>query len=331
MQAQPSVARQEGLKITCPRIGPRWSPPAAQGRINSFGDGGALLSSERGPPSKKGSVGMDESRVLITPTPGAGFPDLRELWRYRDLLFTFASRDLKLRYRQTALGPVWLILGPLLSAGIFSFIFGALAGLPAEGRPYFAFVLAGQLGWTVFAAAMTRAQPSLLSNASLVTKTYFPRILLPLASAFSGALDVVAGGIVLAAVMIGYQLPARSSLAFVPVWLILTFACGMGLGLASAALTVKYRDVTGVMTPLVQLLMYASPVLYSPVRIPAWVRPYYYLNPLASLVQGLRAAILGTAPPPPGTVVYAAAATLVIFVGGTIVFSRQERRFADVI
>ena len=258
--------------------------------------------------------------------------DLRELWRYRDLWLTLALRDVKLRYRQTALGVAWVVLLPLLASGIFTLVFGLIARLPSDGSPYFLFVFAGYLGWNAFQNTLQRCGISLIGNTALVTKVYFPRIILPAASVLASLLDFAVGVLMLLLVLlVRGELPSPASLALVPLFMLLVQLLGLGLGFISAALTVRFRDVQYVLPFLIQLLLYASPVAYGVSAVPEQVRRVYLLNPVAPLLDGLRAALLGRGDVHWLAIGTSALVSVVLFAAGTLFFLYQDRQYADVI
>jgi lipopolysaccharide transport system permease protein len=258
--------------------------------------------------------------------------DLRELWRYRDLWLTLALRDVKLRYRQTALGVAWVVLLPLLASGIFTLVFGLIARLPSDGSPYFLFVFAGYLGWNAFQNTLQRCGISLIGNTALVTKVYFPRIILPAASVLASLLDFAVGVLMLLLVLlVRGELPGPASLALVPLFMLLVQLLGLGLGFISAALTVRFRDVQYVLPFLIQLLLYASPVAYGVSAVPEQVRRIYLLNPVAPLLDGLRAALLGRGEVHWLAIGGSALVSVVVFTVGTLFFLHQDRQYADVI
>jgi len=258
--------------------------------------------------------------------------DWAELWRYRDLWLTLALRDIKLRYRQTALGVAWVVLLPLIASGVFTVVFSLVAKLPSDGSPYFLFVFAGVIGWNSFQNTLQRCSVSLVGNTSLVTKVYFPRILLPASSVLASLLDFAIGLVVLLGVLIARgELPSIASLLLVPLlWLVLQ-VLALGLGLFMAALTVRYRDVQYVLPFLIQLLLYASPVAYGLSVVPAHLRKFYLLNPVAPLLDAIRTALLGNGHTHWHPVSLAALASVLILIAGTLFFLRQDRRYADVI
>ncbi|HTK49930.1 MAG TPA: ABC transporter permease [Gemmatimonadaceae bacterium] len=258
--------------------------------------------------------------------------DLGELWRYRDLWLTLALRDVKLRYRQTALGVAWVVLLPLLASGIFTLVFGVVAKLPTDGSPYFLFVFAGYLGWNAFQNTLQRCGISLIGNTALVTKVYFPRIILPAASVLASLLDFAVGVVMLLVVLlVRGEAPSVGSLALVPLFMLLLQLLGLGVGFFSAALTVRFRDVQYVLPFLIQLLLYASPVAYGITAVPPAVRRLYLLNPVAPLLDGLRTALLGRGELHWLAIGGAAAVSAATFALGTLFFLYQDRQYADVI
>jgi lipopolysaccharide transport system permease protein len=259
-------------------------------------------------------------------------PHPRELWDFRGLLIRFAARDVTLRYRQTALGVTWVVAQPLLAAGVLSFVFGNVAGLPAPaGIPYFVFTLVGTVGWTAFSQVANRSSSSLVGNASLVQKVFFPRLLLPLSTVCSTMVDMAVSLGLLAVLLITNNVNPGFALLTLPVWLVLFVAIGLGLGLASSALMVRYRDVGYVLPVVVQLLLFLSPVAYTLNSVPPGSRTLYELNPLAGLLEGLRWSVLGTPAPTFGLALYSGMMSIVVFMLGLMLFHRMERGFADVI
>ena len=258
--------------------------------------------------------------------------DWVELWRYRDLWLTLALRDIKLRYRQTALGVAWVVLLPLIASGVFTLVFGIVARLPSDGSPYFLFVFAGFLGWSSFQNTLTRCGTSLVGNTSLVTKVYFPRIMLPASTVLASLLDFAIGAVLfLAVLLVRGEMPSLASLALVPLLLALLQLLALGIGLFMAALTVRFRDVQYVLPFLIQLLLYASPVAYGVAVVPDRLRRFYLLNPVAPLLDALRAALLGRGEIHWLAIGGSAVVTLALLVLGTLFFLHQDRQYADVI
>ena len=269
--------------------------------------------------------------LTIQPTAGWQAINLRELWQFRDLLTTLAQRDVKLRYRQTALGALWVVLQPLMAAGIFSFVFGKVAKLPSDGLPYFVFSYAGLLGWNAFSATLGKASGSLLGNAGLVSKVYFPRLVLPLSVVFSTLIDFAVALGLMAVLMVVYHIAPTAALLLLPVWLALIILLAVGVGMYASALTVSYRDVGFILPVLTQFLLYASPVAYAVSAVPAHLRFVYFLNPLSGLLEAFRWSLLGTGHLDARIVAYSTVVTLLVFVGGAFSFKKMERKFADVI
>jgi lipopolysaccharide transport system permease protein len=277
----------------------------------------------------------DEPLHRIRPPSGWAALNLAETWQFRDLLMTLGTRDLKLRYKQTALGMAWVILQPLVAAGIFSFVFGKVANLKPPGDiPYFVFSYAGLLGWKVFESTLTKAGACLVGNQQLVSKVYFPRLILPLSTVPSTLVDfAVAAGVmaVLAAVTPGVTLSL--GVLLLPVWLLLLLLSSLGAGLIASALMVSYRDVQYVLPVFTQFLMYASPVAYGLKNVPDGLRLWYQLNPLSPVLEGFRWSVLGPTAGDMhwGLAAYGASFAVAMFVIGLLAFRGMERRFADVI
>lgn len=269
--------------------------------------------------------------LRIRPATGWASFSLRELWQFRDLLVVLAARDVKLRYRQTALGVAWVIFQPVLAAGIFSFVFGTVAKLPSGGVPHFVFAYAGLLAWNAFSGTLTKASSALVGNSQLVSKVYFPRLILPLSSVPSSLIDFAVAMVVMVVLLAAYRIAPGAAVFLLPVWLVLILLLALGLGLLAGALMVSYRDVQYVLPVLVPFLLYASPVAYPASAVPQRLQPVYFLNPLSGLLEGFRWSLLGEGPLHWGYAGYGAAAAVVLFAAGAVVFKRMERRFADVI
>jgi lipopolysaccharide transport system permease protein len=254
-----------------------------------------------------------------------------DLWAYRDLLWSLADRDLRLRYRQTVLGVAWVVLQPLLGALIFTFVFGVVAGLPSDGVPYFRFTFASLAGWGLFAGIVNRASASLVQNSGLIAKVWFPRAVLPASTVPAALLDFAVALVVLLAMMFAAGTVPGAGFLLAPLWALALVFLAMGLGLIGAALMVSYRDVQHILPVAMQLLLYASPVAYAASNVPERYRALYFVNPVATLLEGLRASLLGTPAPAASLVIAALATTLAVLVLGALLFRRLERRFADVI
>jgi len=269
--------------------------------------------------------------VVLRPSSGWRLLNPREIWQYRDLLVSFAVRDVKLRYRQTVLGAAWVILQPLITAGILSFVFGKVAKLPTDGIPYFVFSFAGMLGYNAFQSTLTKASTCMVQNAQMIAKVFFPRIILPLSTAFSTLIDFAVALGMMAVLLLSTHIVPGVGILLLPVWLLLILALAMGLGLFAAALTVSYRDVQYILPVLTQFIMYASPVAYSISAVPERFRTVYFLFPLSGLIEGFRSSLLGHSHLPGWAAAYSAGFALLTLVAGSLYFARVERRFADVI
>lgn len=254
-----------------------------------------------------------------------------DLWAFRDLLWSLADRDLRLRYRQTVLGVAWVVLQPLLGAVIFTFVFGIVAGLPSEGVPYFRFTFASLAGWGLFAGIVNRASVSLVQNSGLIAKVWFPRAVLPASTVPAALLDFAVAVLIVIAMLATAGAWPGAALLLAPLWALALAALAFGLGLIGASLMVSYRDVQHILPVAMQLLLYASPVAYAASNIPERFRTLYFLNPVATLLEGLRAALLGTPAPAARLVLQALVTTALVLLLGAALFRRLERRFADVI
>ena len=268
----------------------------------------------------------------IQPSRGWVGVNLGELWRHRELLYFLIWRDVKVRYKQTLLGAAWAILKPLFSMVIFTIIFGRLAEVPTDGAPAPVFYFTALLPWILFQDGVTKASASLVAGRSLVTKVYFPRMVVPLASVLAGLVDFVLSGLVLVAMLVFYGVRPGPALWSLPLFLILSLVTSIGVGLWLSALNVAYRDIAYVTPFVLQAWMYASPVAYSATLIPDGVgRLAYGLNPMAGVIQGFRWAVLGVGQPEADMLWISLGVAGLLLVSGVAYFRRVERTFADVI
>ena len=272
----------------------------------------------------------DQPLVVIQSRKSWSALDLHELWVYRELLYFLTLRDIKVRYKQTLLGVSWVLLQPLITTFVFTIFLGVLVRVPSEGLPYVLFVYVGLLPWTFFNAAVTSSSNSLVNNAHLITKVYFPRSIIPVSAVAARLLDLAIAFIVLIGLMAYYRVALTWSILLLPVLVALITLLALGVGMVSSAFNVKYRDV-GVLIPvLLQLWMYASPVVYPTSLVPARWRYIYQLNPLVGLIGNFRAAALG------GQLDWSALAWSVVIIAAllvyaTFLFRRRETLFADVV
>jgi lipopolysaccharide transport system permease protein len=257
--------------------------------------------------------------------------DLRGVWSYRELLYFLTWRDIKVRYKQTAIGALWAVLQPLLTMVVFSVLFGALIRVPSDGLPYPVFAYTGLVPWNFFSAALTRAGGSLVNDAPLITKVYFPRVLLPVSAVLSMTLDFGVAFLVLLGIMAWYGIVPGVALLTLPLFCLLAFMTALGCGLWLSALNVHYRDIAQVIPFLVQVWLFITPVAYSSSIIPERWRALYGLNPMTGVVEGFRWALLGAAAAPAATILVSAAAVIALFAGGVLCFRRLEQGFADVV
>jgi lipopolysaccharide transport system permease protein len=253
-----------------------------------------------------------------------------ELWQNRELLYFLVWKDIKVKYKQASLGIAWAVLQPLLGTLLFTFLFGRVARLPSDGIPYPLFYFASLLSWTYFSTALVTASNSVVSNTSLVLKVYFPRILLPAAAVIASVLDLAIASVILAGMMIVYQVPLTPQLLFLPLVLALLIVLAMGIGQFLAALNVNYRDVKHALPFLVQLWFFASPVVYPLSMVPERYQWLVSLNPLTGIIETSRALMVGR-PVPWAALLISCGVIAAAYVLGLWYFRRTERRFADVI
>jgi len=256
---------------------------------------------------------------------------LRELWRHRELFFFFAWRDIKVRYKQTVIGALWVIIQPLFTMVVFSLIFGNLAKIPSDGVPYPIFSYCGLLPWGLFSRGISQAANSLVANQQLITKIYFPRLLLPLSSVMTGLVDFAVAFVVLIGMMLFFGISPTWNVIWIPAFLLVTVMTALGVGLWLSALNVRYRDVRYVLAFLTSLWLYATPVIYPTSLLGGRLAFLLELNPMSGVVEGFRWALLGTGVAPGRMFLISSLASLLLLVTGRLYFARLERTFADVI
>lgn len=279
----------------------------------------------------------DATWTVIRPTQGWASLRLGEVWEFRELLFFFVWRDVKVRYKQTVLGALWAVLQPLLTMVIFTIFFGGLARVGSDGLPYPLFSYAGILPWTFFAFGLSSAANSLVGASNLIKKVYFPRLIIPLASVLTGLVDFAVSFVVLIGLMAWYRMPPTLMVIWLPFLLLLAVLAALGFGLWLAALNVEYRDVRHVVPFFVQLWLFVTPVIYPTSRLTAKLAEYGLpawlcgLNPMAGVVEGFRWALLGTGSRPGPILLVSTVVTLLVLASGAFYFRRMERTFADVV
>lgn len=269
--------------------------------------------------------------TYIRPSNGWRALDLRELWHYRELLYFLTMRDIKLRYRQTALGVAWAVMQPLFTMLVFTIFFGNLAKIPSGGRPYAVFALAALVPWQLFSYALTQSCNSLVAEQRLITKVYFPRLIVPLASVLAGLVDFIIALVLLLVMMAWYSITPTVGLVALPLLALFALAAALGVGLWLSALNVQYRDVRYTIPFLTQLWMFATPVAYPSELVPEAYRAWYGLNPMTGVVEGFRWALLGTPAPSLAMMAISVLITATLLLGGALYFRRMEQTFADIV
>lgn len=275
----------------------------------------------------------EPTTIYIKPTSGLAALNLRDLWIYRELVFFMIWRDIKVRYKQTALGAAWVVLQPVLTMLIFNFLFGNIAKMPTDGDiPYPIFSYTALLPWGLFATALNSASRSLTSNTNMITKTYFPRLVLPISSVLAGLLDFAIAFLVLIGMMFYYGItPGLNAIWALPLFLLLAIVTALGIALWLSAINVQYRDVGYALPFLSQFWMFVTPIAYSSSVISEQWQVVYALNPMAGVVNGFRWALLGVGNPPDILIGISAAIALLVLVSGLVYFRHMERTFADTI
>jgi lipopolysaccharide transport system permease protein len=268
---------------------------------------------------------------IIRPKKTFSINDIKEIWDYRELLYFFAWRDIKVKYKQTVIGIAWAIFQPFMAMVVFSVVFGKLANIPSDGVPYPIFVYSGLLIWQFFASSLGDASNTLVSNASIVTKVYFPRLILPIADSVTKLVDTFFASLVLAALMIYYGfLPSISSLWIIPILFLIAFVTAQGFGLILSSINVKYRDVRYVLPYFIQMLVFITPVIY-PASIAGKYEWILKLNPMAVVVENARAVLLRSGEVDYNALAIALILGTILFTLGVFVFKKTERFFADIV
>jgi lipopolysaccharide transport system permease protein len=280
-----------------------------------------------------GTTAVTAQVPVIRIQAARGWVSLRlgELWSYRELMYFLTWRDVKIRYKQTALGVLWAVLQPLLTMLVFTIFFGRLARVPSDGIPYSLFALAGLVPWTFFASGLNQSANSLVAGANMLKKIYFPRLIMPIAAVCSGAVDLVIA-IGLVGVMLAWRgVPLTANALWLPAFLLLAFVTALGVGVWLAALNVEYRDVRFTVPFLIQFWMYATPIAYPSSLLPEPWRTLYGLNPMAGVVEGFRWSLAGAKTQPGPMILVSAAVALLLLITGAFYFRRMERVFADIV
>ncbi len=269
--------------------------------------------------------------IQVRPSRGWVSLNLRELWRYRELLYFLIWRDIKVRYRQTVLGAAWAIIQPFFTMVVFSVFFGKLAKMPSDGVPYPIFSYAALVPWTFFAHGLSQSSQSLVGSANLIRKVYFPRLVVPIASVLSGIVDFLLAFLVLLGMMLYYGMVPTIKILALPPLLLLALVTSLGVGLWLSALNVEFRDVRYVVPFLTQFWLFSTPIAYPSSLLQEPWRTLYGLNPMVGVVEGFRWALLGTETGPGRVIAMSAVVALALLVGGAFYFRRMERTFADIV
>jgi lipopolysaccharide transport system permease protein len=277
------------------------------------------------------AASLTQPLLRITPPRGWLDLDLGEVWSARELLYFFVWRDIKIRYKQTAIGVAWAVLQPLLTMLVFSLFFGQLAKMPSHGLPYPVFYYSALLPWMYFSTSLQNATNTIVEQQRVITKVYFPRLVLPLAAVMSGLLDFAVSFVVFLAMMLYYRIAPGTAILMLPVFVLLAVLTALGVGLWLSALNAIYRDVRYVLPFLVQFWMFASPVAYPSSLVPERWRWLYGLNPMAGVIEGFRWALTGHGEPPNLLLAASAGAVLLVLGGGLVYFRAMESTVADVV
>ena len=270
-------------------------------------------------------------KSILKPSTGWAALNLQDLWLYRELIFFMTWRDLKVRYKQTLLGASWAILKPFLTMVVFSIFFGNLAKVPSDGVPYPIFSYTALIPWTLFSKALQDASRSLVANSHMITKVYFPRMILPLSSVIAGVVDFFIAFIVLLGMMVFFHIIPTAKIWVLPFFLLLALITAVGVGLWLSALNVLFRDINYILPFLTQFWMYLTPIAYPSSMVPLKWRVIYALNPMVGVVDGFRWALLGTGQPPGVVAMVSSIVALLLLISGMFFFRRLERLFADMV
>ena len=276
---------------------------------------------------------MDQTNEITIISPSKGWVSLKldELWEYRELLYFLTWRDIKVRYKQTVLGAAWAIIQPFFTMVVFSLFFGKLAKMPSDGIPYPLFSFAALVPWAFFANGLSQSSNSLVGSAHLITKVYFPRLVVPISSVISGILDFALSFIVLLGMTLYYGIIPTFNIIWLPFLLLLALVTALGVGMWFSALNVQFRDVRYILPFMTQFWMFATPIVYPSSLLPEPWRTVYALNPMVGVVEGFRWALLGTQTAPGPIIIVSSFASIAILIGGAFYFRRMEKTFADLV
>ncbi|ACV62447.1 ABC-2 type transporter [Desulfofarcimen acetoxidans DSM 771] len=269
--------------------------------------------------------------MIIKPKKGWQLIDIKELCNYKELFYFLVAKEIKIRYKQTVLGGLWAVIQPFLSMVIFTLFLGKFAKMPSDGVPYPIFNFSALIAWNYFASTVTRSGSSLIGNVKLISRVYFPRLIIPLAPSVAGLMDFFIAFLVLIGLMFYFHIYPTVMILYLPLLVLLIILSASGVGLFLASLSIKYRDIPTITPFLLQLWMFASPIVYPTSMIPAEYRLIYALNPMAGILEGFRSALLKTVPFPWHMILISAITSIILFIFGLIYFQQVERFFADII
>ena len=281
--------------------------------------------------SSENLVTPSKDTLVLQPTKGWISLNLRDLWRYRELVYFLTWRDILVRYKQTLLGATWAVLQPLMQMVVFNFLFGSMANISTGGIPRPIFTFSALLPWNLFSKALSDTSNSLVANRNMITKVYFPRLAVPIASVLSGVVDFLIAFVILIGMMFYYQVSLPASVWLVPIFIVLALVIALGVGLWFSAWNLHYRDVRYFIPFLSQFWMLASPIAYPLSEIPEQWQTLYMINPMVGVVEGFRWVLLGGDPVPQLALVFSAVIGLLVLISGLFYFRRMERTFADMV
>lgn len=270
-------------------------------------------------------------KIRVQPSKGWIGINLAEIWQYRELLYFLVWRDVKVRYKQTVMGMLWAIIQPFLTMVVFSLFFGKLAGIPSEGIPYPIFAYSALVPWTFFSNALSQASNSLVINANMIKKIYFPRLVMPAAAVLAGVVDFVLAFIVLVGMIVYYGFPLNANVFWLPLFVVLAFITSLGVGLWLSAMNVQFRDVRYTIPFIIQVWLFATPIAYPSSLLPEFWQPIYGINPMVGVVEGFRWALLGTDAALKPVMIVSIAGAVLLLISGAYYFRRMEKSFADVV
>jgi len=270
-------------------------------------------------------------RTRIQPSSGWGSLNLAELWAHRELVYFLTWRDVKVRYKQTALGAIWAIIQPIMTMAVFALFFGRLAKVPSDGVPYPLFAFTALVPWMFFSNGLTQASNSLVHNANLLTKVYFPRLAIPISTVMAGALDFVLSFVVLVAFVAYYGIRPTANVVWLPLFALLALVTSLGVGLWAAAINVQFRDVRYTIPFLTQFWMFGTPVAYPSSLLPEPWRTVFGINPMVGVVEGFRWSLVGAKTAPGPIIALSSLVAVALLVSGAYYFRRMERTFADIV